>query len=184
MEKSKIERTNFQNLFLRYVGYGRQCLFLTSNITNTYTVEMEDVSRFDVFIALFTFIGMLFRHIFSYICDCFLLYIVIIFWSLAHGFGQLVDANLDDKSLFIKLEAKRTEEIMRNFEILKRFSKSLNEALSVVVLFFLLESLLYYATSSSTIFVGNGWITTARGIVSFLITVGFMFLAADGCKQV
>lgn len=164
-------------IVIRFVNIARYNFFLSNDHRNSSLKSFKEVNTVDAFIGIITFFTLLLRHLFSFFSDGLILISCLSLWYPTRKFTAMINTNIS----YDDIEVSAT---LKSYELLKSFSKQLNQVFALVLMFYLAESIFFYSISLNVIFVAGNIINKARAISFFFMLVAILFFSGDIGLQV
>jgi len=180
---------DFKNLswfYRRYVQTARYNFFLSNESNFTVAPTLQDISSIDTILAVVTFTGYYFRNLFAYYSDGLVLMACLTLWVPARGMSNLIRSEIikasQQQQPFSKPFVMTT--VVESYYALKQLSVVINDAMSIVVLTYILECIIYFSTHLNALLVAPDWLKRWRAGTLFANSIAVIYCSGDIGKQV
>lgn len=154
---------------------------------NIQCKNVQSALKFEI-ISLATFS----RHMMGMYTDLLFLLTSLLFWHISRSFAQLLQDDQIDNNIFgqptlvLRKPTNSWKEIGRHYKILRKLSVLMNEVISTLVTFVLLEFLFYFAIELDEFLVEGkeDWQSRILSVFWFIELCVILYFPADACYQV
>lgn len=161
-----------------HVASARYAFFLSNN--KSTIPSGNEISHVDLLISSILFIAAALFELLGFFSDGLIIMMCITLWIPANGLARLVRKCKDYENEI----PKETEIIMESYQVVRTLSKAINEAMNLIVFFFVMIILLYYSVNLGKIVVMEDWSERFMYIVQFFHNAPVFWIAGDICYKV
>jgi len=169
-------------IFRSYIHKAKFTLFLTDHLAFNETRDVSsEVTIPEVCLGILSFLVTVAESVTVYYIDLVVVITCLTLWNATRSFTKF----------FMSIENKNSDSrdglhltMMKEYRVLKNLSDSLNNAMGQTILFYSLETMLFYALNLDQIFVQIQWYSRLVFFMFMASTTTSLKLAAGTCHEV
>ncbi|CAL8072526.1 unnamed protein product [Orchesella dallaii] len=143
--------------FRRIVALGRHAFFIDGPLPSKYAPELSNITTVEYILAGLMATGLISRFILGFFIDLCILSMTLTLWSVIHSFSLSIQSDSYHKWMSKNYstltltqnntKCKSWQSIFYEWDTIRRLSLLINNAMGSLVIWFLLEALMYYSVN-------------------------------------